>query len=144
MPSEVRSLVEVDAERVPRKTRRPRPRDPDSLRVSTWPMRTLTLNSSPSRTTASASEAPALMASDTTSAVRDSMSRVVGSGWAADWGMDSSYQNIDSRLFAQELPVVLLTVLVVRITRRALVGLLAVAPPAICVVPGAFKAMGNQ
>ena len=77
MPSGVRSEVEVEAERVPRKTRRPRPREPDSLRVSTSPMRTLTLNSSPSRTTASASVAPAFMARATTSAVRDSRSRAV-------------------------------------------------------------------
>ena len=83
MPSAVRSLVEVEAERVPRKTRRPSPREPDSFSVSTSPMRTLTLNSSPSRTTASASLAPAFMARATTSAVRDSRSSVVWSVWVA-------------------------------------------------------------
>ena len=52
MPSGEKSEEEVLAVRwafpEPRKTRRPTAREPDSLRVSTWPRRTMAENSSPS------------------------------------------------------------------------------------------------
>src|SRR5271163_2994601 len=46
-------------------------RDPDSLRVSTWPRRTSVENSSPSRTTHSAAVAPPFMARRTMSWARE-------------------------------------------------------------------------
>ena len=68
------------------------PREPDSFSVSTSPMRTFTLNSSPSRAVTSASVAPAFTARATTSAVRDSRSRIVSLGRDAGSGMSSNYQ----------------------------------------------------
>src|SRR6185312_8935260 len=64
-----------------------------SFRVSTSPMRTVTLNSSLSWATASASLAPAFMARETTSAARDSRSRAASVDGGAGWGMNSNYQN---------------------------------------------------
>src|SRR5579864_18346 len=55
-PSREKSLEYVLAARLPKKTRTPTAREPDSFRVSTWPSRTVVENSSPSRTTASADE----------------------------------------------------------------------------------------
>src|SRR5271166_1422725 len=51
--------------------RTPIEREPDSLRVSTCPRRTVVENSSPSRTTHSAEDAPDFMARLTTSEARD-------------------------------------------------------------------------
>src|SRR6185437_10515543 len=48
----------------------PMPREPDSLRVSTWPIRTVVENSSPSRMVTSASDAPARWARVIMSAAR--------------------------------------------------------------------------
>src|SRR5271156_4486158 len=61
------------------RTRRPMPREPDSLRVSTSPMRTSVENSSPSRMVTSASDAPLLRALETMSAASDWRS------FAASW-----------------------------------------------------------
>src|ERR1700722_2821175 len=68
IPAGEKSLEYVLAARCPKKTRTPIAREPDSFRVSTWPNRTTVENSSPSRTTHSAAEAPPLMARPTTSA----------------------------------------------------------------------------
>src|SRR5215469_8102430 len=57
-PFAEKSLEYVLAARLPKKTRTPTALDPDSLSVSTWPSRTTVENSSPSRTTHSAADAP--------------------------------------------------------------------------------------
>src|SRR5262249_45480992 len=67
IPSRVKSLEYVLAARLPRNTRRPKPRDPASFSVSTWPRRTTVENSVPSRAMASAALAPDFIARATTS-----------------------------------------------------------------------------
>src|SRR6476620_7413158 len=86
IPSLEKSLEYVLAARCPRNVRNPMARDPDSLSVSTSPMRTTVENSEPSRTTASAAVAPPFLARATTSAARSRRSAPVlltGCVWVA-------------------------------------------------------------
>src|SRR5258707_1076884 len=71
MPAAEKSLEYVEAARCPKNTRTPIDREPASFSVSTCPSRTTVENSSPSRTTHSAAEAPPCMARRTTSVARN-------------------------------------------------------------------------